>query len=112
MEFKIENVLPMRYRLLWKGNSSYAGNFQVYINDEPIGEVFDTFDFFQKKIWSVKDGIIFRKDDGDYNTKDFWVDNIKEYGDVSVKIEFLGPSDLRPDDVGFVMDYVELIPEI
>jgi hypothetical protein len=77
VEFKIKNVLPMPYRFLWRGNASYAGNFQIYINDEPIGEeVFDSFDFFQKKIWSVKDGIIFRKDQGNYNSKDFWVNRI------------------------------------
>jgi len=111
MEFKIKNVLPMRYRFLWRGNSGLAGNYRIYINGVEIGE-FDTFEFFQKKIWSVKDGIIFRKEDGDYNKKDFWVDNITEFGDVSVKIEFLGPSDLRPDDVGMIIDYVELIPEI
>jgi len=111
MEFKIPNVLPMRYRFLWRGNSSLAGNYRIYVNDEEIGE-FDTWEFFQKKIWSVKDGIIFRKQDGDYNMKDFWVENITEYGDVSVRIEFLGPSESRPYDVGMVMDYVELIPEI
>jgi hypothetical protein len=111
MEFKIENVLPMRYRFLWRGNSALAGNFRIYINGVPIGE-FDTWEFFDSKIWSVKDGIIFRKQDGDYNMKDFWVENITEYGDVSVKIEFLGPSDFRPQDVGMIMDYVELIPEI
>jgi hypothetical protein len=111
MEFTIQNVLPMRYRILWRGNSSLAGNYRISVNGENVGE-FDTWEFFQKKIWSVKDGIIFRKDDGDYNIKDFWVENITEYGDVSVRIEFLGPSDLRPDDVGMIIDYVELIPEI
>ncbi len=111
MEFKIPNVLPMRYRFLWRGNSALAGNFRIYINGEEIGE-FDTWEFFQKKIWSVKDGIIFRKQDGGYNMKDFWVENITEYGDVTVRIEFLGPSEFRPQDVGMVIDYVELIPEI
>lgn len=110
VEFQIKNVLPMRYRFLWRGNSSLAGKYRIYINGEIIGE-FDTWEFFQKKIWSVKDGIVYRKDDGDYNIKDFWVENLTEYGDVSVKIEFLEPSEFRPYDVGMIIDYVELIPE-
>ncbi|MCP4313045.1 MAG: hypothetical protein GY790_17435 [Bacteroidetes bacterium] len=107
MEFTIYNVLPLRYRLEWSSGYRPSGLFAVYVNDEKIGE-FDSFKF-KKSILSVT-GELFRPKDN-FNRKDFWVENITEYGDVRVRFEYLGPGEAS-NPHGLTIDYIKLIPEI
>jgi hypothetical protein len=107
MEFTIYNILPLRYRLEWGSGSRPSGLFAVYVNDEKLGE-FDSYKF-RKPVLSVT-GDVFRPKDG-FNRKDFWVENITEYGDVRVRFEYLGPGEAS-NPHGLTIDYIKLIPEI
>jgi len=106
MEFVIYNMLPMPYRLVWSSNSRPSGLFALYVNDEKIGE-FDSYGF-RSLILSVT-GEPFRPKNG-FNRKDFWVDNITEFGDVRVRFEYLGMG--QNETNGLSIDYIELIPII
>jgi hypothetical protein len=106
MEFIIYNMLPMPYRLVWGSNSRPSGLFALYVNDEKIGE-FDSFKF-RSLILSVTDEL-FRPKDG-FNRKDFWVDNITEFGDVRIRFEYLGTG--QNETNGLSIDYIKLIPVI
>jgi len=107
MEFTIYNMLPLPYRLEWSSSSRPSGLFAVYVNDEKLGE-FDSYKF-RKPVLSVT-GELFRPKDG-FNRKDFWVENITEYGDVRVRFEYLGPGEAS-NPHGLTIDYIKLIPEI
>jgi len=106
MEFTIKNVLPMRYRLIWSSNSRPSGLFAIYVNDIYIGE-FDS-NKFRSTVQSVT-GEYFRPDNG-FNRKDFWVDNLTEFGDVKIRFVYLGPG--LEENNGLNIDYVKLIPAI
>jgi hypothetical protein len=106
MEFVIYNMLPMRYRLVWGSNSRPSGLFALYVNNEKIGE-FDSYKF-RSNILSLT-GELFRPKDG-FNRKDFWVDNITEFGDVRVRFEYLGTGENTTN--GLSIDYIKLIPVI
>jgi hypothetical protein len=43
-----------------------------------------------------------------FNRKDWWVENILDFGDVSIRFEYLGPGAQSTN--GFNIDYVTLIP--
>jgi len=106
IEFSIKNILPGRHRLQWRANYRPSGIFIIYINDEPIGE-FDTFNL-RYSIPSIT-GEVFRPSSAGFNSVDFWVNNITEYGDVKVKFEFK-ESGISTDN-GMNIDYVSLIPD-
>jgi hypothetical protein len=106
LEFFIKNVLPMRYRLVWRGNSRPSGLYAIFINGEKIGE-FNSFNF-RSTILSVT-GEYFIPFDG-YNRKDFWVDHLTEFGDVSVKFVYLSSG--GQNNNGLNIDYVKLIPDL
>ena len=96
----------MKYRMEWRGNFRPSGMFALYVNDERIGE-FDSFRF-NKSIISVT-GERFISDNG-INTKDFWLENINEYGDVRIRFEYLGSGGQTSN--GLNIDYIKLIPVI
>ncbi len=106
LQFTIKNILPMRYRLEWSANSRPSGLFAIYVNDEYIGE-FDS-NKFRSTVQSVT-GEYFRPLEG-FNRKDFWVENLSEFGDVNIRFVYLGPG--REENNGLNIDYVKLIPAI
>ena len=106
LEFGFQEVLPMKYRMEWRGNFRPSGMFALYVNDERIGE-FDSFRF-NKSIISVT-GERFISDNG-INTKDFWLENINDYGDVRIRFEYLGSGGQTSN--GLNIDYIKLIPVI
>ena len=106
LQFTIKNVLPMRYRLVWSSNFRPSGLFAIHVNDINIGE-FDSFNF-RSTIQSVT-GEYFRPKEG-FNKKDFWVENLTEFGDVTIRFEYLGPG--KEQNNGLNIDYVKLIPVI
>jgi hypothetical protein len=106
LEFEFKNVFPRKYRLLWKANYRPSGLFAIYINDQKIDQ-FDTYNLKQS-VLSVT-GERFFPENG-YNKKDWWVENISEFGDVKIRLEYLGPGAVKSN--GLNIDYLALIPEI
>lgn len=105
VEFAIKDVWPTRYRLVWRANYRPSGIYAVYVNNTKIGQV-DTYTF-RSSVISVT-GARFVATANGFNMKDFWVENITQFGDVTIKFEYLG-SGGSPTN-GFNIDYVELIP--
>ncbi len=105
-QFKFRNVFPMRYRLEWRGGSRPSGVYAVHVNELKVGE-FDT-DGFRSSVVSVTGERFIPVES--FNIKDFWVDHLEVYGDVTVRFEYLGPGRRNPE--GFVIDYVSLVPYI
>jgi len=106
LQFTLKNILPMRYRLIWGANSRPSGLFAIYVNDEYIGE-FDSFKF-RSTVQSVTEEY-FRPNEG-FNRKDFWIENLTEFGDVNIRFEYLGPGSQENNALN--IDYVELIPAL
>ncbi len=105
VEFKFKNIFPGRHRLLWRANYRPSGVYAIYVNDEKIGE-FDNF-YLRNSVISVT-GERFAPDNG-FNSKDFLVENIDEFGEVTIKFEYLGKG--VQSNNGFNIDYISLIPE-
>jgi len=106
MSFPFKNILPRKYRLVWRANHRPSGLYAIYVNDVKIDE-YDTFNL-RSSVLSVT-GERFEADGG-FNSKDWWVENITEFGDVTIKFEYLGPGFSTAN--GFNIDYVALIPEL
>ena len=105
----------MRYRLEWRANSRPSGIFEVYVNDQMLTwedkfgntkTTFDTYDL-RNSIVSVT-GERFLSEGG-FNMRDYWVENLTDFGDVTVRFVYVGPGGSSTN--GFNIDYVELIPE-
>ena len=107
VEFPIKDVWPARYRLVWRANYRPGGLYAVYINGLKIGQ-YDTYGL-RLSVISVTGERYLTSGNG-YNRKDFWVDNITDFGDVTIKFEYLGSGGQATN--GFNLDYVELIPVI
>jgi hypothetical protein len=107
VQFKFKDIWPARHRLLWRANYRPSGLFAVYINETKIGE-FDTYSL-RSTVISVT-GERFSPSSSGFNRKDFWVENIDEFGDVTIRFEYLGTGFSSTN--GFNLDYVELIPFI
>jgi hypothetical protein len=104
LEFTIPNVFPRRYRLEWRSNFRPSGLFEVYVNDEAVGQV-DLFSL-RNIVWSVTGELFIPL--GNLNSVDFLVENITEYGDVKIGIKYLGQGGQTFN--GFTIDYMSLIP--
>lgn len=105
VEFAMKNVWPGKYRLVWRANYRPSGLFAVYVNGVKLGQ-YDTNNL-RLTVISVT-GERFSPSSSGFNRKDFWVNNISDYGDVNVKFEYLGSGGSATN--GFNIDYVELIP--
>ncbi|MDX2431100.1 MAG: hypothetical protein QNK35_09215, partial [Bacteroides sp.] len=115
LEFTFNNLFPMRYRLEWRANSRPSGLFAVYVNDveltfeDKFGNIyteFDTYDLRESVISVTGDRFL---PEGGFNMRDYWVENLTEYGDVKVRFEYRGPGGNNTN--GLNIDYVKLIPE-
>ena len=110
----IRNVFPLKYRLEWQANFRPSGNYKVYVNDELLtyknrfGDVLDEFDTYElnKSVLSVTGNLFIPK--GGINKRDYFVENLNEFGDVVVKIEYVGSGTQETN--GFNIDYIALIP--
>ena len=116
LEFTFREMFPMRYRLEWRGNYRPSGMYEVYVNDQ-ILEYKDKFDesytafdtyYFNSPILSVT-GELFQPDEVGFNTRDYWIDHLTDYGDIRIRFKYLGPGEKSTN--GFNIDYVKLIPE-
>jgi len=104
VEFSFHDIFPGRQRLEWRANYRPSGIFNVYINDLQVGQ-FDMYNF-RYSIPSVT-GERFAPESG-FNRVDFLVEHLTDYGDVTVRFEFVD-SGISSDN-GFNIDYVSLIP--
>jgi len=106
VSFPFENILPMKYRLVWRANHRPSGTYAIYVNDLKIGE-YDNYNL-RSSVLSVT-GERFLPEGG-YNRKDWWVENITEFGSVIIRFEYLNSGISSTD--GFNIDYIALIPEL
>ena len=103
-QFEFEDLFPMKYRLVWAASYRPSGLFAIYVNDKKIGE-YDNYNL-RSTVVSVT-GEYFTPVDG-LNRKDWWVDNIVDFGNVTIRFEYLGPGAQSTN--GFNIDYIALIP--
>ena len=107
ISFMLPDVWPARYRLLLRSSYRPSGVYAVYVNETLVGE-FDTYSL-RSSVISVT-GERFAPSDNGLNMKDFWVEDITEFGDVTIRFEYLESGNATSN--GFNLDYVELIPFI
>ncbi len=112
--FKFKNIFPMRYRLEWGASFRPSGNYSIYVNGE-ILEYSDRYGRPQTIFDTDELSLVTRSVTGDkfvpvgnVNKRDYWVENITEFGDVEIKILYTGPG--SKDLNGFSLDYVSLFP--
>ncbi len=113
VEITFEDVFPGEYQLLWRSNYRTSGVYAVYVNGEkpldaggiPHTE-FDTYSM-SGSVFSIIPGRKFWPEKG-FNSKDFLVNNLTDYGDVVVKLEYLRPG--QGSDPGLSIDFIGLIP--
>lgn len=104
----------MRYRLVWRANYRPSGLYEIYVNDEILnyqdiyGNVLTQFDTYllRNSIVSVTGERFLPV--GGFNKRDYWVDNLTDYGDVRVRFKYVGPGGNSTN--GLSIDYVKLIP--
>ena len=112
IQFPVKNVFPRTYQLIWRGTFNPGANFAIYINDVKVRE-FDLYSIFNKFIASVATSDYYYKDTHGYNQFDALVQNITEFGDITIKIEYLDagtpPGGINVSQ-GLNMDYLELVP--
>lgn len=115
LEFTFTDLFPMRYRLEWRANSRPSGLFSVYVNDQVLevqdkfGNVYTEFDTNDLNLSVISvTGERFLSEGG-FNIRDYWVDSVTEYGDVTIRFEYKGPG--KSNTNGFNIDYIKLIPD-
>ena len=106
LEFSFKNIFPMRYRLEWRASYRPSGVFSVFVNGTDLGS-YDTYNLRQSVISVTGDR--FSPDEG-FNTKDWWVESITEFGDVSIRIEYKDSG--FGSNNGLNIDYIALIPAL
>lgn len=106
VEIPFRNIFPGRYRLEWRANYRPSGVFKIFVNDVEVGQ-YDTYNL-RLPLISVTGDVIYRPSSAGFNTVDFWVENITEFGDVNIRFEFVESGASTVD--GFIIDYVSLIP--
>jgi len=105
VEVPFRNIFPGRHRLEWRANYRPSGLYKIYINGEELTQ-YDTYNL-RNPLISVT-GVINRPTSAGINSVDFWVDNITEFGDVTVRFEYMGSGGSQIN--GFFIDYLSLIP--
>ena len=122
--FTMKNVFPKKYRLVWRTQYLNSGVFSIYVNGEkiPLGlfqvEDFDTYSilmddgFYSAKGFITGEYIKNYPDSRGFCDVDGYVENLSQYGNVTIKIEYQGPGQ-GPSfgtDNGLSIDYIGLLP--
>jgi hypothetical protein len=113
--FAFKDLFPMRYRLEWRANSRPSGVFKVYVNDQVLdyqdkfGNTYTEFDTdaLRQSVISVT-GERFLPEGG-FNMRDYWVNHLTDYSDVTVRFEYVGSGVSSTN--GLNIDYIKLIPD-
>lgn len=105
IEIIFRNIFPGRHRLEWRANYRPSGVFKIFVNDEELAQ-YDSYNL-RSPLLSVT-GEINRPTSSGFNSVDYWVENITEFGDVRVRFEYVesGASTVN----GLFIDYLSLIP--
>jgi hypothetical protein len=115
IEFHFTNIFPMKYRLEWRASYRPSGLYSVYVNDQILetkdrfGRTITEFDTYnlRQSMLSV-DGVTRFLPSGNFNTVDYYVENITGFGDVKIRFEYKGPG--IASENGFNIDFVALVP--
>ena len=113
IKFKVSNVFPQKYRLVWRTNYRTTGIFSIYVNGELIK--LGLSDYTQYDTYSLINGFFSVLGYKVYPSKrgfcdvDGWVENISDFGDVTIEIRYLGPG--NSSENGYVIDYLSLEAE-
>ena len=113
IKFKVSDVFPQRYRLVWRTNYRTTGVYSIYVNGEMVKlgisgyEQYDTYQLING-FFSVR-GYKLYPDKRGFCDLDGWVENITDFGDITIEIKYLS-SGQSPDN-GFVIDYIALESE-
>ena len=109
----MKHVFPQKYRIVWRTQYRLSGVYSIYINGVKVllgldqFEEFDTFDLING-FYSVL-GYNLYPDRRGFCDVDAWVENLTDYGDVEIKIEYQGPG--LGFESGLSIDYIGLFPE-
>ena len=115
VEFKSTSLFPRnRYRMEVLTKTDIGGLYNIYVNGVLLKRFpadiysFDYYAFVPLRgiIKSVAGTNLVSK--GQYNRFDFYVDNIKDYGNPVIKFDYMGPG--RTPNNGLVIDAIYFIP--
>lgn len=112
--YKHKNVFPATYKLTLRANVSRTGVYNIFVNGKQypvdIGNGpqfnFDFFDLRSGVISSVTN--MFYPFANNFCKFDILVDNITDYGDVEVKLNYVGPSPRNRANSGLNIDFISL----
>lgn len=119
----MKDVFPLKYRLVWRTQYRTSGVFSIYVNGKriPLG-LFQTDEFDTENIitdggfYSVRglggDYIMNYPDSRGFCDVDGYVDNLTDFGDVEIKLEYKGPGQgvSLGLNSGLSIDYIGLLP--
>jgi len=114
--YKHKSIFPAKYKLTVRANVSKTGVYNIYVNGKqyPVdindgkGPQLD-FDFFD-----LRGGVIssvtnkFYPFINNFCSFEILVDNITEYGDVEVKLDYVKPSPRNINNCGINLDFISL----
>jgi hypothetical protein len=110
VEFRTDNIFPNRYRVVVGTHMNIGGIYNIYVNDELV-RTFDYYDYVRYRgvlpsvTGQVQDRFVAT---GLFNKFDFWAD-ITEYQQPKIRFEYVEPGLLNTN--GFVLDFIEFIPQ-
>jgi hypothetical protein len=108
LEFKTNYLFPRSYVMTVRTNMDYGGIYDIYVNDELV-KTFDYYTYVKYRggiIPSVMGGFLIPT--GRFNSFDFFVENITEFGKPKVRFEYKGPG--KAPSQGLVIDYIDFLP--
>jgi uncharacterized surface protein with fasciclin (FAS1) repeats len=107
VEFNIDNLFPRKYLMVFRTHMYVGGIYEIYVNDLLV----KTMDYYNyvlgREIYNSVTGKRYLPEAG-YNRFDCWVENLTEYGQAKIRIEYKGPSKVLYN--GLVIDYIDFIP--
>jgi hypothetical protein len=107
LEFNVRNLLPRKYLMVVGTHTEVGGIYDVYINNELVKTI-DYYDYtLNRGVYKSVTGKRI-KPVGSFNVFDCWVENLTEYNQALMRIEYKGPGRVRIN--GLIIDYIEFFP--
>ncbi len=109
LEFKSPKLFPRKYLMVISTHMDIGGIYDIYVNNELV----KTFDYYA---YILGRGVLFGVSGerylprGRFNKFDMYVENIHEYGNANIKIDYKGPGFVASN--GLVIDCIEFKPVI
>ena len=113
LSLTMKHVFPRRYRIVWRTQYRTSGIFSLYVNGVKILlgserlEEYDTFGLLDG--FNSVTGQKVNPDRKGFCDVDGWVENLVDYGNVSIRIEYQGPG--MGFENGLSIDYIGFYPE-